>query len=196
MSTIQIKSSVSIEELIGNLSQLDTPTLNYVVAALRKIQLTREHPQPTALPAEEFWVYMQKIDWKQPKDAAKVKPLIHALTTATIPTIYQFSEQLAFLLHQLDGPAFAKPLEQNELGFSADTFLYARCLVVAKGKTYYETILKQPTKIPTTKDFEALLSVAATAYLQKTGNSYPYIPSINYESFFNQSLWGADAIVL
>lgn len=196
MSTIQIKSKLSIEELISNLSQLDTPTLNYLVSSLRKVQLTREGPEISTMQEEAFWKLIQQIDWKQKEDTLKLKPLIDSLATATISNIYQFAERLAYLLHQLDGPAFAQALEQDELGFSADTFLYARCLVVAKGQAYYQSILERPTSMPTKEDLEALLYVPAQAYLQKTGKTYAYVPSINYESFFNQTLWGTNAIVL
>jgi len=50
--------------------------------------------------------------------------------------------------------------------------------------------------MPVGEDFEALLSVAEEAYQQKTGKAYQYVPTINYESFFNQQLWGEKAIVL
>ena len=39
------------------------------------------------------------------------------------------------------------------------------------------------------------LYVAKQAYEQKTATSYSYLPSINYESFFNKTLWGAKAIL-
>jgi len=183
MPTIQIKSNLSIEELIGNLSQLDTPTLNYLVTSLRKVQLTREQPEASTMQEEVFWRFIEKIDWKQKEDSRKLTPLIDALATVDSATIYQFSERLAYLLYQLDGPAFVQPLEKSELGFSADTFLYARCLAVAKGQAYYQEVLKQPTNMPVGEDFEALLSVAEQAYLKKTGKEYSYIPTINYESF-------------
>ena len=145
---------------------------------------------------EVFWNFIQKIDWNQKEDSHKVAPLVNALAAADSAIIYQFSERLAYLLHQLDRPAFAQPLEKDQLGFSADTFLYARCLVVAKGQAYYQKILKQPTNMPTGEDFEALLSVAEQAYFKKTGKEYAYIPIINYESFFNQELWGENVIIL
>ena len=194
MSTIQIKSNLSIDELIGNLSKLDTPTLNYLISSLRKVQVTREQFDSLAMSEEVFWSFIGKIDWQQEVATQQIKPLVDALANVSIATIYQFSERLAFLLHQIDGPDFANPLEKSALGFSADTFLYTRCLVVAKGQSFYNTVLNNPSNIPTEMDFEVLLSVAAKAYLQKTGKSYCYIPTINYESFFNQDLWKEKAI--
>ncbi len=196
MSTIQIKTDVSIDELIKHLNKLDTHTLTYLINSLKKIQLTREQKEAFAMSEAMFWNYIHKIDWQQKDSATQLLPLISALASAPVVTIYQFSERLAFFLHQIDGPAFAKPLEDKELGFSADTFLYARCLAVAKGKTYYNQLLQNPNIMPTDNDFEALLSVAEKAYLQKTGKGYPYIPTINYESFFNQALWGENAIAI
>jgi|GEM_PF-2897888 len=194
MSTIQIKSNLTIEDLIGNLCELDTPTLNYLVASLRKVQLEREHQSDDiAMNAHEFWNLLKKIDWKQNDDTARLQPVINALAALPVAEIYRFSNWLAFLLHQLDGPAFAQPLEQDELGFSSDTFLYARCLVVGKGEKFYKTVLSQPPKMPVGEDFEALLHMAEQAYQRKTGKVYNYVPSINYESFFNRELWGERA---
>lgn len=194
MSTIQIKSNVSVEELIESLSQLDTPTLNQVVASLRKVQLKRKgQVSVAAMPESEFWQLLEKIDWKQDNDSARLQPLMDALATYPVDGIYQFSERMALLLHRLDGPAFTQALEQGELGFSADTFLYARCLVVAKGEAFYKAVLAEPFKMPVDEDLEALLYVAQRAYEQKTGKTYNYVPAVNYESFFNRELWGERA---
>lgn len=195
MPTIQIKSNLSVEELIESLSQLDTPTLNHVVTSLRKVQLTRENqPVDAAMPENEFWALLEKINWKKKEDEDRLQPLISALAACSESQIYQFSERLALLLHQLDGPAFTLPLEQDELGFSADTFLYARCYVVARGEKFYKSVLAKPAKMPVGKEMEALLYVAQHAYQQKTGKAYHYIPTVNYESFFNRELWGEKAV--
>lgn len=142
----------------------------------------------------QFWKLIDLIDWKEKETEKILQPLIKVLAANNEVVIYQFSERLAFYLHQLDGPAFTKALEADELGFSADTFLYARCLAVAKGEKFYKKVLNKPEKIPVGSDFEALLYVAATAFQQKTGKPYQYVPTINYESFFNQALWGKQAI--
>jgi len=148
------------------------------------------------LEEEKFWTLIELIDWTKKEKGKILQPIIDALATNNEIIIYQFSERLAFYLHQLDGPAYTKVLEADELGFSADTFLYARCLVVAKGENFYKKVLTQPENMPVGEDFEVLLSVAEEAYRQKTGKDYQYIPTINYESFFNQKLWGEKAIVL
>jgi len=194
MSSIQIKSNLSIEELIENLSQLDTPTLDRVVASLRRVKLNRKsHSADLAMPESDFWVLIDKVDWKKNSDEVRLQPLINALAAHSVAQIYQFTERLALLLHQLDGPAFAEPLEQDKLGFSADTFLYARCYVVAKGEKFYKAVQADPLKMPVGKGMEALLYVAQEAYHQKTGKAYRYVPTVNYESFFNRGLWGENA---
>ena len=80
-----------------------------------------------------------------------------------------------------------KEWEKEEDGyFSADYFLYTRCAVVAEGKTYYEKILKMPSKMPNDIDFEHLLSLANEAYKLKTGKEFNYTPTFNYETHQNQ----------
>ena len=148
------------------------------------------------MPKNKFWNFIDLIDWQKRETAKRLQPIINALAIRNEATIYQFAERLAFYLHQLDGPAFTKALAADELGFSADTFLYARCLVVAKGEKFYKKVLAKPENMPVGEDFEALLYIAETAYHKKTGKLYQYVPTINYESFFNQRLWGEKAIVL
>ena len=148
------------------------------------------------LEESKFWKFIALIDWEQKENKKILRPIIKALADTDESAINQFSESLAFHLRQLDGPAFTKSLKTNELGFSADTFLYARCLVVAKGEKFYKKVLAKPENMPVDEDFEALLYVAEKAYQQKTGKSYQYVPTINYESFFNQQLWREQAIVL
>ena len=94
MSNIQIKSSLSIEELIESLSQLDTPTLNHVVASLRQIQMKRESQTgDAAMPENEFWELLKKIDWEKEDDQARLQPLVDTLATYPVAQIYQFSER-------------------------------------------------------------------------------------------------------
>ena len=196
MASIPLKFQ-SLEELVGNLNQLDNSTLNYLVNLLKKLQLERGiNEENLMLNEQKFWKLIELIDWKQKENEKILQPLIKALAANSEAVIYQFSERLAFYLHELDGPAFTKALEADEIGFSADTFLYARCLAVAKGEKFYKKVLAKPEKMPVGEDFEALLYIAEAAYYKKTGKTYQYVPTINYESFFNQKLWGEKAIVL
>jgi len=139
---------------------------------------------------------IEQIDWSKNRAAERLKPLIESLQQANVPAINEFSEQLAKSLHQLDGPAYYEALKSQKEGVSSDTFLYARCLVVAKGKAFFEEVLQHPEKMPKEEDFEALLYVAKEAYEQKTDVEYEFVPSVIYESFFNQNLWKEKAIQL
>ena len=196
MSTIQLKSW-SLEEVIGQLSQLDTSSLNYIVASLQKVQKERTPlVNPLMMKEEEFWSLMEQIDWSKKKGKKCLNTLVKKLASLPIAKIHQFSERLAFLLHQLDGPAYLENLKNSQAGVSADTFLYTRCLVVAKGKNFFYHVLNNPKAMPIDDDFEALLYVAKEAFELKTDEKYNYIPTIIYESFFNKKLWGDRAISL
>ena len=145
---------------------------------------------------QQFWELMELIDWSKEGDEQKVQPLKIALQNTSASTIQQFSEQLAQSLHQLDGPQYFDALRKRKYGISADTFLYARCWVVAKGKSFYEDVLKSPEKMSVSDDFEVLLYVGKEAYEQATSEAYDFIPSVMYESFFNKKLWKEKAIQL
>lgn len=65
MASIPLKFN-SFEELVGNLHQLDNPTLNYLVAQLRKLQVERGIANENRMMSEqEFWALIQLIDWKE-----------------------------------------------------------------------------------------------------------------------------------
>lgn len=158
----------SVDELIDNLSQLDSPTLDYIVSSLNKVQ--KERTQKTMMPEAKFWQLIDGIDWKQKQDIYKLKPLIKVLKTHSNTDIFQFAERLAFLLYQLDGPTFLQALKKSELGYSADSFLYTRCFVVAKGKKFYQSVQNTPSKIPIESYLESLLYVPKQAFELKIGN--------------------------
>ncbi len=80
-----------------------------------------------------------------------------------------FEERLALLLYRLDTKAHASHIGQgsydpkNEF-VSPDEFLYSRCVVVANGKEYYETVLHDPGQMPKDMEFEALLYLTSSAW--------------------------------
>ncbi|MEM8528792.1 MAG: DUF4240 domain-containing protein [Bacteroidota bacterium] len=194
ITNLQIKSNLSLDELINDLSQLDTTALQYLISSLQKIKTEKE--QESISEQQSFWQFIEKIDWIQNNKQERLKPLVEALKDASVSSINEFSEQLATVLNQLDGPEYYENLKSQANGVSADTFLYARCQVVAKGKTFFEEVLRHPEKMPAEADFEGLLYVAREAYERKTGREYNFIPSFIYESFFNQNLWKEKAIIL
>jgi hypothetical protein len=98
------------------------------------------------------------------------------------------------LLFQLDTKAYASNIGKNAYNpdsdyVSADGFLYARCVVVANGRQFYEAVLKDPTKMPKDSEFESLLGLASGAYESKTGEEFDYSTGCSYESFSNLVGW-------
>lgn len=79
------------------------------------------------LSARTFWQLIGKIDWSASTANEKLEPLVAALKDTDVSTIYDFSEELAQCLHQLDGPEYYEAVAAQKQGVSADTFLYARC---------------------------------------------------------------------
>ena len=193
-TSLQIKSNLSIDDLIDDLSQLDAPTLQYLIHELQGVQLAKTQEQQKV--EQTFWGLIEQIDWSKSKEEERLRPMLETLKNFPISAIHRFSEQLAKFLHQLDGPAYYEALKSRQEGVSADTFSYARCLVVARGKSFFEKVMQQPKEMPIAEDFEALLYVANEAYQQKTGEAYDFVPSVPYESFFNQELWKEKAITL
>lgn len=78
-----------------------------------------------------FWNLIDLIDWKKRNPMNK---LISRLKKDTEEMIFAFEETLSHKLFLLDTPAHAGIPNQPETYLSVDTFLYARCAVVAKGK--------------------------------------------------------------
>ncbi|MEM1123584.1 MAG: DUF4240 domain-containing protein [Bacteroidota bacterium] len=188
----------SLEELVSNLKDLDNSTINYLAALLKKLQKERGILENgLQLDEASFWKFISLIDDSRTEENKAISPLVAALANSPQAIIFQFAESLAFHLHQLDGPTFFDAMGQNnKLGASADTFLYARCSVVAKGEIFYKKVLEQPKYMPAAGGMESLLYVAEEAFELKMSKPYEYIPTINFESFFNRALWGSQAITL
>ncbi|HFA48119.1 MAG TPA: DUF4240 domain-containing protein [Bacteroidetes bacterium] len=142
----------------------------------------------------QFWAIIDLFDWNKKERADIIKPAIEALSKFSESDIHKFHDLLNEKLYALDGKKFATELGSNkyEKGnhFSVDDFLYSRCGVVANGKGFYETVLKEPNKIPKEFTFESLLYVPDKAWQLKTGrDDYGYFPEIWYETFSNSNGW-------
>src|SRR5207248_2122881 len=110
-----------------------------------------------------------------------------------------FEERFAHLMYQLDTRAHASNIGEDSCDpesdyVSADGFVYARCVVVANGKEFYEQVLKDPTKMPKDMEFESLLGLASAAYELKTGEQFEYSTGCSYESFSNPAGWRGESI--
>lgn len=155
----------------------------------------RVYPSFSNNSENEFWKTIQLLDWeKSGDDDAILEPAIEYLSKKGINEIKAFQDVLSEKLFHLDGQKFAENIGENSYSengyFSVDNFLYARCCVVANGQEFYEHVLKKPTEMPKNLTFEALLYLANKAHLRKTGNPLKYIPTHNFETFFNTKAWG------
>ncbi len=179
MATYQIKSTALTPQFIQDLQEKygETEIEIRVHKGVRK----------DILSDQQFWQIISLLDWSKLGDnEAVVAPVVSHLLTLPVSFIYQFEDKLSEKLYQLDtrlhAAKFKKPL-------SVDDFLYARCVVVANGEKVYQTIVNDPTQMPTDVDFEPLLYVASDTYLLKTGKQFEYIPTFSIETYANKEGW-------
>jgi hypothetical protein len=140
----------------------------------------------------DFWEIIGMLDWTQKGDAKVLKKALVALASKSKRDICGFQERMAYLLYQLDTRAHAANLMEDMDGeeyVSSDGFLYARCVVVANGREFYEKVLRAPDQMPKDLEFEALLSLAPDAYRMKTDEDFEYTTGCDYESFSNGRAW-------
>ena len=154
-----------------------------------------EKPKKKMMSEDEFWSIIALLDWKhQGNDKKVLAPAINALASKSKTAICHFEERFAFLLYQLDTRAHASNTGEDSYDpksdyISADGFLYARCVVVANGREFYEVVLKDPSKMPKDMEFESMLGLASGAYEVKTGEDFEYSTGCSYESFSNSAGW-------
>lgn len=143
---------------------------------------------------ERFWHIISLLDWQKEDDDEIIAPAVEALCDHEAEDIYRFQDILAEKLFHLDRQAFAEQIGERRYGgdrnFSVDVFLYARACVVANGKDFYQKVLQDPTKMPKSFTFEALLYLAPQAFEKKTSKSWSYHPQKSYETFSNREGWG------
>lgn len=120
-------------------------------------------------------------------------PLVAYLVNQDVAKINLFNDILSDKLKELDAPEFYEEAAKGYAG-SADTFLYARCAVVANGRDFYRTVIEDSNQFPENVDFEILLGVARRAYQEKTGEVYARLPRSVYETMWNRETWGERAV--
>lgn len=146
---------------------------------------------------QTFWDIIALFDWDQTgDDDAVMEPAGNALSAMGVQAIYRFEDILAEKLHAIDTREHCRACYAGELDpddgddyISADDFLYARCVVVANGRGFYERILRDPGEMPQEMEFEALLSLPQIAHEQKTDEAYDHVTPVSYESFENKAGW-------
>ncbi len=184
---------MGLEQLIDDIRSLPE-SLREQVADY--VAFLRQRYHTPAAGGTEFWALLTHIDWSEDGDEAKLAPLVATLAELPLQRIYDFQDRLSYYLTQLDGPAYWAAFSSGPDGGSADSFLYARCEVVARGRAYYERVLTNPTKFPHDAWLEQLLNVPDKAYQLQTGEELTRLPKYNYESFFNPEHWIDQAPVI
>jgi hypothetical protein len=144
-----------------------------------------------------FWGVIDRLDWKhEGDDEAVVAPLVAALASMPEAEIAAFHELLAQKLYELDGRAWARHAgsgiwwgEPDRL--SADGFLYARCVVIANGRLFFEQVKRDPRQMPKDMEFESLLYVALRAMERRTGHQQVgnLETEVSFETFANRVGW-------
>jgi hypothetical protein len=142
-----------------------------------------------------FWQLISRLDWKRTgNDALVIKPVVDALAEMDGTEIRAFQEILAKKLFALDGRAWAREAgsmiwwgEPDRL--SQDSFLYARCAVVANGQAFYDAVLANPSKMPNNMEFESLIYIARRAEEKKHGHSDGIETQVSFETFSNRAGW-------
>lgn len=156
-----------------------------------------EKPQkPKKMMCDElFWEIISTLNWNYEGDDDKVlESAVKKLMKMYVKDIKEFEEALAYKLFLLDTKEHANnvadcDLQGNDDFVSADSFLYARCAVVANGSEFYKLVLDEPKNMPKDIEFEPLLYLASTAYELKTKKDFNYTTGCSYESFSNRDGW-------
>jgi len=144
-----------------------------------------------------FWALLGLLNWDMAgDDDAVVEPVVVALSLKSEAEIRQFEEILSAKLYALDTIKHAKEIGEDgyvdeSQYFSVDWFLYARCAVVANGEEFYKEVVTSPRRFPKDIEFEALLSIGATAFERKTGQEYNYVTKVSYETYSNSNGWSS-----
>jgi predicted DNA-binding WGR domain protein len=141
-----------------------------------------------------FWRIIRLLNWKKlGDDEAVIEPAVEALAQMHVTEIKRFEDILAEKLYGLDTEAHAREIgeEAYQPGkhFSVDWFLYERCAVVANGREFYESVLADPKQMPKDMEFEALLSVARSAFERITDEEFDHVTPISYETYSNFPGW-------
>ena len=143
--------------------------------------------------AKEFWEIIKLLDWKYEGDDDKVTaPAVDYLSKQGDDFIFRFDEQMAEYLYAIDGKQWAESYIEGAGYFSDDGFLYCRCVAIANGEEYYNSVKDGRTELNGDLEFESLLYIPSTAWAKKHNSQpddYPYLTKTSYETGSNSALW-------
>jgi len=153
-----------------------------------------------AMPEDEFWYIISLFDWTEKDDDKILLNAVKYLSELSEDKIKAFQDILSEKLFLLDGQQHAENIgngayKEVDSSFSVDLFLYARCCVIANGKSFYEKVLDTPNEMPKNTTFEAILSLAAKAFFIKTNEFFQYTPAYIYETFANKEGWKGNSFL-
>lgn len=132
------------------------------------------------------------LNWdKQGDDEAVLEPLIALLAEWGDDLIFAFEDRMAQILYSLDTRRIANNVYKGE-HFSADDFLYTRCVVLVNGKQYYNDIKRGVRRLGADLEFEAILYAPVCAWARchlRAPEAYPHVPPVSYETMSNREAW-------
>lgn len=140
-----------------------------------------------------FWQMIAEVDTNQADRERITASVVELLAAKSDAEIFLFDDLLSDHLRMLDTPALYEVAKKGMAGTS-DTFLYARCAVIARGKAFFDKVQETPALFLFNDDLEPLLTIAACAYEKKHRKPYEHLPRSNYETRTNQEAWGEKAI--
>ncbi|MFJ5937390.1 DUF4240 domain-containing protein [Streptomyces sp. NPDC093071] len=146
----------------------------------------------------DFWVLIATLDGKATQESCR--HLAEELSRRPVPDIIGFAERHAEALYRLDQEKFGTlPVidltdrDGSPFPQSSDTFLYARCAVVAAGRTVWESVFFDVDGFApytsTEYDGEWLLYVPDQAYELATGEKWNRLTRYCYETCSNRDGW-------
>ena len=182
---------MNVEDIYKDILELPEPIQDQVRDFVGYLKV--KYSSRNGMSEEKFWELIESIEINDNTPGDTIAPLVNQLSRLSIEDIYEYQDILAAKLSQLDSPKF-----WEVGGGSSDSFLYSRCYVVAKGKSFFRSVLQDPLLFPSNPliQFEDLLSTPYDAYELKTGEELERTPSTNYETMFNVENWGTKAIQL
>lgn len=139
------------------------------------------------------------LDWdKEGDNEAVLEPLIAFLAKWGDELIFAFDDTMADLLYSLDTKKIAKDIYKNQ-HFSADEFLYIRCVALVNSKRFYNDVVKGRRKMKHDLEFEAILYVPGLAWARRHHSKpeeYPHSTQFCYETMSNSEGWREDEITM
>lgn len=153
---------------------------------------------PVTMTWADFWALTATLNGEATE--ANCRRLAKELSRRPLPDIIGFAERHAEALYRLDQEKFGSlpvadmtDAKGEPFPQSGDSFLYARCAVVAAGRDVWESVFSDAGAFApytsTEYDGERLLYVPDEAYELATGKEWDRATRYCFESFSNEDGW-------